>query len=146
MNTEQKLTEILVRAEGATPPPWRHVPGDSYCAYPHIICRGKTLVFEDHGEDNCTGKHCEGGFPPDEHDAEFVAKSRTDLPVLAMALQEALKALRWYADSEGWDKDVEGYDIFVRGNVVGIARNDDFGGAAEEALKKIEGLLCPKKS
>lgn len=86
--------ECLERAEKATPGEWRHIPGDSYCAFPHVVCGpNKTLVFEDHSDHECADKHCDKGWTPDESDAEFIAHSRTDVVELAKRLQRACAAL-----------------------------------------------------
>lgn len=94
MISESDLQAIQKRADAATKGPWTHIPGDSWCAFPHVSLAGKTLIFEDHQghEPGECGKTCEDGFPPDEADAEFIARSRTDVPLLVAEIRR-LKAI-----------------------------------------------------
>ncbi len=82
--TEAELNEIEARVNAATPGPWKHTPGDSYCAYPHVNFGSGHYLFEDHSSDECN-PHCEKpgcGFPSGEFNAEFIARSRIDIPLL----------------------------------------------------------------
>ncbi|MEU3219986.1 hypothetical protein [Streptomyces sp. NPDC006971] len=76
--SEQRLAEILARAEAATPGPW--------CADEWEIYQGTEYVP---GVSAWIGETCRGTSTPeqDRADASFVAAARTDVPELAAAVQ-----------------------------------------------------------
>lgn len=93
------LKEVRQRTEKATAEPWFHIPGDSYCAYSHIIVKGHlTFVAEDVDL---------------ESDGEFIAHSRTDIPILLQRINELTEVAilgakyhnSWCAQADGRDCD-----------------------------------------
>lgn len=88
---ESYLQEVKERAEKATPGAWLHEKHKDDYVFPPASC----------GEDH----------PPvcdvsnsNSRDADFIAHSRTDIPKLLAMLEEALEAIRFYANKNAWNK------------------------------------------
>jgi len=82
--TELQLKEIENRLNKASPSPWRHIPGDNWCAYSMVVTGNRTFILEDHSSpDDCKeDKHgdCDkGGFPTGDDDGEFIAHAPEDI-------------------------------------------------------------------
>ncbi|NGQ95440.1 hypothetical protein G3578_09770 [Brevibacillus sp. SYP-B805] len=99
--TPEVIAAIRERAERATPGPWRwsnaKVLNGKYDFVPQGSYLADTLIM--------FGDTYENG----EHDAEFIAHARTDIPRLLDALEAAyererklIDALRWYAKTDNW--------------------------------------------
>ena len=92
------LTELKEKALAATSGEWRHIEGDSFCAYPHIIIGDKHWVFEDHSEDYCKDlsdnichTHGNCGCPSEENNAAYIAVAN---PQTILELIEEIELLR----------------------------------------------------
>lgn len=73
--TPTELDRLEAIAKKATPGEWRHIPGDSWCAFSHVVCGNKTHIFEDHdGHDpgECR-KDGECGMPDDQADSAYIS-------------------------------------------------------------------------
>lgn len=98
-----KLTELIKMfreaREKASQGPWRHAPGDSYCAYPIVINNKRDFIFEDHAGHDCDPKFCEAGEPTDEHDPAFIVIAANHILELTEKAEKMQRALEFYADS-----------------------------------------------
>jgi len=85
----------------------KHIPGDSYCAHPHVVCGGKTFVFEDHHDDGCRENFHDEGYPGSEADAAFIAAVNpsiiltllSDLEAVTRERDEALSIKRAHGET-----------------------------------------------
>lgn len=90
---QKKLGELQEIASRATPGPWKHTPGDRYCAYSNVSNEKKIFIIEDHeGHDpGMCPVRCESGYPADESDAAHIAAFNPKTAInLILALQESL--------------------------------------------------------
>lgn len=90
------LLQRVVDAEDVSPGPWKHIPGDSYDAYPSVQNANGHFIIYDHSEMDKETALADFKYPGIEADASFIALSRTLLPVTAKVVLDTITD--WEAD------------------------------------------------
>lgn len=126
MITHRELQEIKARAEKATPGPWTiEDEGDA------LVAKRCPEIEDDYV--GCFSNLCLGECKNTD-DSEFIAASRTDIPKLIDALEEAIATIRFYSQEDEYKMHFNDEIQLARDGFVLI----DKGEKAREFLKRYE--------